>query len=35
MKQLKAESNNGSDHGRYAAIYARVSTESVADQMPE
>jgi predicted site-specific integrase-resolvase len=27
MKQAKQESRNSSDHKRYAAIYARVSTE--------
>ncbi len=27
MKQVKHQSSNGSDHNRYAAIYARVSTE--------
>jgi site-specific DNA recombinase len=27
MKQVKEQSSNGADHTRYAAIYARVSTE--------
>jgi site-specific DNA recombinase len=31
MKQVKEQSSNGSDHNRYAAIYARVSTEDQAD----
>jgi site-specific DNA recombinase len=31
MKQVKEQSSNGGDHNRYAAIYARVSTEDQAD----
>jgi len=31
MKLLKEQSSNGSDHNRYAAIYARVSTEDQKD----
>jgi site-specific DNA recombinase len=31
MKLLKEQSSNGSDHNRYAAIYARLSTEDQAD----
>src|SRR2546425_6670388 len=27
MKQVKEQSSNGADHKRYAAVYARVSTE--------
>jgi DNA invertase Pin-like site-specific DNA recombinase len=27
MRQVKEQSSNGSDHKRYAGIYARVSTE--------